>query len=231
MEFISCVMLTSAIGSKGEIQMLSYLEYKLITSIPLSSSIYELRKNSGISSYSIAYDLAKKLARMKIIRIENAISNGRSISRIYPGEAYPSFKDICDKYFAEYYSKATEILKEQIGEISQENHLNYRIIGGQEDTMRAYADIQIAIPGTEAKKWKRSIKNIETNMNELGLTIEPKKQNRFLLRKLQVIPIPFKHINEEIKTELKNKNIEDIHYGDRYANLIPYFLHLTGGTA
>ena len=207
--------------------MLSYLEYKAITSIPLSSSIYELRKNSGISSYSIVYNLAKKLARMRIIRIEKTTSNRRSISRIYPGEAYSGFKDICDKYFIEYYSKATEILREQIEEISQEKQLKYSLIGGQEDTMRAYADIQIAIPETEAKKWKRSIKEIETNMNELGLTTEPKKQHRFLLRKLQVIPIPFKHINEEIKTELKNKNIQDIHYGDRYASLIPYFLYLT----
>lgn len=207
--------------------MLSYLEYKLITNIPLSGSLYELQKNTGASTYSVVYDLAEKLARMNIIRIEKGLSNGRRINRIRPGPAYAAFKAICDQFFQQYYSQATDLLKKEIEATAQQESLSFQIIGGQLDPCRAYADIQIAIPENQSTKWKKATKKIEKNLNFLGLTTEPKKQKRLFLRKLHIIPLPGHQINLEIIEKLKNHTLSDIHYGSKSPELEPYFLYLT----
>lgn len=217
------------VGPLEVIFMMSYMEYKLITSAPLSSSIYDLWKNAGAPYYSIIYNLAKKMERMGIIKIENTTSNGRNISRIYPGEAYPAFKAICDNFFQQYYSRATEILKEQISQIASERGLHYQIIGGQLDPTRAYMDIQIAIPEEESAKWKNALNIIEQNINYLGLTTKPDNQYRYLIRKLHVIPLPFHNIELELREKLENKEIFDIHYNSGYSDLAPYFLYLIIG--
>lgn len=209
--------------------MLSYLEYKLITSVPLSGSLYELQKNMGASTYSIVYGLAEKLARMGIIQIEKGISNGRRINRIQPGPAYAAFKAICDQFFQQYYSQATGILKKEIEATAKQEGLAFQIIGGQMDPSRAYADIQIAIPENQGAKWKKAIKKIEKNLNFLGLTTEPKKQKRLFLRKLHAIPLPYHRINQEITEKLGNRTLSDIHYGSKFPELEPYFLYLTAG--
>ena len=213
--------------------MLSYMEYKMITSVPLSGSIYELWKNIGGKtkgmnklSYSGVFNMAKKMERMGIIRMEKTESNERRISRITEGEQYPVFKRICDEFFGQYYSRATEILKGQVEEIAKEWKLKYEIIGGQMDPSRAYGDLQIAIPEEEMRKWKSALPEIEENLNELGITMEPKKQNRFLIRKLQVIPLPFNDMNKELEEGLEKQTIQDIHYGEHYNELMKYFLHM-----
>ena len=209
--------------------MLSYLEYKLITSIPFSRNIYELNKNSESSTYSTTYAMAKKWEKMGIIKLETIESNGRMISQITSGEAFNAFKSICDNFFNKYYSKATKILEQQIQEIAKEQGLKYKIIGGQQDPTRTFTDIQIAIPLEETVKWKKALKKIESEMNYFGLTIEPKKEKRFLLRRLHVIPMPFKQISHEIRTAIEGKTIKDIHYGNEYRDLAQYFLYLTIG--
>lgn len=205
---------------------MTYTEYKLITSVPLSSNIYELRKNAGAPSYSTAYNLARKFEGMNIIRIEEQTSNGRKISRIYPAEAYPAFEEICNKFFSEYYSRATSILDAQLKETAMKRGLKYGVVGGQLDSSRAYSDIQIVIPEREANKWKKAIGDIEGNMNYFGLTTSPAKKGRFLARKLHVIPLPFVNPEAELKERLENKSVRDIHYRAGYAELEPYFFYL-----
>ncbi|MBI5036507.1 hypothetical protein HZC09_04135 [Candidatus Micrarchaeota archaeon] len=205
------------------------MEYKLITSIPLSDSLYELQKNTGASTYSIVYDLAEKLARMNIIQIEKGQSNGRRINRIRPGLAYAAFKAICDQFFQQYYSQATDLLKKEIQAIAQQENLAFQIIGGQLDPSRAYADIQIAIPENQSAKWKKAVKKMEKDLNFLGLTIEPKKQKRLFLRKLHIIPLPYRQINREIAEKLESQTLRDIHYGSKFPELEQYFLYLTAG--
>ncbi len=209
--------------------MLSYLEYKLITSVPLSRSLYELQKNIGASTYSLVYDMAKKLERMNIIKIEKGLSNGRVVNRILPGTAYAAFKTICDQFFQQYYSQATDLLKKEVGATAQQEGLAFQIIGGQLDPFRAYADIQIAIPENQVARWKKAIKKIEKNLNFLGLTTEPKKQKRLFLRKLHVIPLPYHEIDREIIEKLESQTLSDIHYGSRFSELSPYFLYATAG--
>ena len=209
--------------------MLSYLEYKLITSIPFSRNIYELNKNSESSTYSTTYAMAKKLERMGIIKLETMESNGRTISRITPGEAFNAFKSICDNFFNNYYSKATKILEQQIDAIAKEQNLKYTIIGGQQDPTRTYTDIQIAVPLEETAKWKKALKRIESEMNYFGLTTEPSKEKRFLLRRLHVLPMPYKQLTYEIMAAIEDKSMKDIHYGKDYPDLAPYFLYLTIG--
>ncbi len=209
--------------------MLSYLEYKLITSVPLSGSLYELQKNAGISTYSIVYDLAEKLARMGIIRIEKGLSNGRRINKIRLGPAYAAFKAICDQFFQQYYSQATGILKKEIEAIAQQEGLSFQVIGGQLDPSRAYADIQIAIPENQSAEWKKAVKRIEKNLNFLGLTTEPGKRKRLLLRKLHIIPLPYKRIGREVEEKLENHALTDVHYGSKSPEMEPYFLYLTAG--
>ena len=209
--------------------MLSYLEYKIITSIPLSGNIYELWKNTGKPAYSSIYNLAKKLEHMKIIKIEESTLNGRKVSRIMPGEAYPEFEAICNSFFRQYYSRATDILKEQLAETAGKNKLTYQIIGGQLDPSRAYADVQIAIPQREEARWKKAVDEIEENLNYSGLTTAPAKKNRFLARKLQIIPLPYRNPDAELKEQLRNKTIRDIHYQQGYAELEPYFFYLQTG--
>lgn len=216
--------------------MLSYMEYKLITGIPLATSIYELWKNTNIGTkngpglaYSNVYMMAKKFERMNIINIEKTTSNYRSISRITAGEAYPIFKGICDNYFQKYFSRASEILKNLIEETAKEKGLRYQIIGGQLDPTRTYADIQIAIPEEDINKWKKAAKTIENELNYSGITTEPIKQNRYLIRKLQIIPLPYIHIEKELKEALEKQTIKDIHYNEGYVELMPYFLHLLIG--
>ncbi|GEM_PF-6430603 len=206
--------------------MLTYMEYKLITNVPLSSNIYELRKNAGAPAYSTAYNLAKKFEGMNIIRIEEQTSNGRKISRIYPAQAYPAFEEICNKFFDEYYSKATTILMAQIEETAKKRRLTYQIVGGQLDPSRAYSDIQIIIPEQEESRWKKAINDIENSMNYFGLTTNPSRKSRFLYRKLHVIPLPFISPEAELKEKLENKSIRDMHYRAGYAELEPYFFYL-----
>lgn len=209
--------------------MLSYLEYKLITSVPLSRSLYELQKNMGASTYSLVYDMARKLERMNIIKLEKGFSNGRIVKRILPGTAYAAFKTICDQFFAQYYSQATGLLKKEVEATAQQEGLAFQIIGGQLDTSRAYADIQIAIPENQAARWKKALKKIEKNLNFLGLTIEPKKQKRLFLRKLHAIPLPYHRINQEIIERIESQTLSDIHYGSKFPELSPYFLYATAG--
>ena len=209
--------------------MMSYLEYKLITNAPLSANIYELQKNIGASSYSLVFNLAKKLARMGIIEITKRQSNGRSINEIRPGPAYAAFKTICDQFFRQYYSQATGILKKEIEEAAHLGNLDFRIIGGQLDPSRAYADIQIAIPEKQATRWKKAIKKIETNLNYQGITTEPGKQKRMFLRKLHVIPLQNHERIGELMEKIENRTLADIHYGSTYAELRPYFIHLESG--
>ncbi len=208
--------------------MFSYMEYRLITSIPLSSNIYELWKNTGAASYSSIYNLARRLERMNVIDIVESEVNGRSVSKISPGGAYPAFSAICNDFFNRYYSRATSILKAQIAEAAGARKLTYEVIGGQLDPSRAYADVQIAVPEREQARWKAALKGIEAGVNYFGLTIEPGK-TKFLARKLQVIPLPFRDLDAELREKLADRTIRDIHYGQGYADLEAYFFYLQAG--